>query len=161
MDSDERTYYDKKESDADNVSAKDDPTYAKLFSMTGIFDYHGRRCRWDYLKIGVITTLLQNSLKKVPVIHELIMVVVVYVIFTNTSKRLHDIDKPTSWAIALAILDSLAGIILELTQPSFGAAMLALVALSIPLIPRIILLCIKGTDGPNQYGPDPLAMEEK
>ena len=25
---------------------------------------------------------------------------------------------------------------------------------------RIILLCIKGTDGPNQYGPDPLALDE-
>lgn len=151
-------YYDNKGSDAYSVSAKDDPTYAKPFSKTGLFNYRGRRSRSDYFKVGFATAVVQNALKKVPVINVIVIITLIYVNFTNASKRLHDIDKPTSWAIALGILDFISGFIVGLRDVPFETAMLTL---AIPFIPRLILLCIKGTEGPNQYGPDPLAMDEE
>ena len=153
-------YYDNKESDAYSVSAKDDPTYASPFSKTGLFNYRGRRSRSDYFKVGCTTAIIQNALKKVPVVNIIVIIILIYVNFTNASKRLHDIEKPTSWAIALGVLDFISGFIIGFGEysMSFNTMMLTI---AIPFIPRIILLCIKGTEGPNQHGPDPLAMNEE
>ncbi len=157
-------YYDNKGSDAYSVSAKDDPTYAKPFSKTGLFNYRGRRSRSDYFKVGFTTALVQNALKKVPVINIIVIIVLIYVNFTNASKRLHDIDKPTSWAVILGIFDFICGFIIGVVEASVsgvGAFNTVMLSIAIPFIPRLILLCIKGTEGPNQYGPDPLALDEK
>ena len=154
-------YYDNKGFDAYSVSAKDDPTYAKPFSKTGLFNYRGRRSRSDYFKVGFTTALVQNAFKKVPVLNVIIIVVLIYVNFTNASKRLHDIDKPTAWAIALVVLDFISGFIMGLGDTYAGSFETLMLTLAIPFIPRLILLCIKGTEGPNQYGPDPLAMDEE
>ncbi len=153
-------YYDNKGSDAYTVSVKDDPTYAKPFSKTGLLNYRGRRSRSDYFKVGFATAIVQNALKKVPVINVIVIIILIYVNFTNASKRLHDIDKPTSWAVALVVLDFISGFIVGFGEynMSFNTMMLTI---AIPFIPRIILLCIKGTEGSNQYGPDPLAMDEE
>ena len=82
----------------------------------------------------------------------------------NASKRLHDIDKPTSWAVILGIFDFICGFIIGVVEASVsgvGAFNTVMLSIAIPFIPRLILLCIKGTEGPNQYGPDPLAMDEE
>lgn len=156
-------YYDNAGPGADSLPKSDNPTYAKPFSKTGLFNYRGRRSRSDYFKVGFTTAIVQNALKKVPVINVIIIFLLIYVNFTNASKRLHDIDKPTSWAIALVVLDFISGFIMGFVETSVNRISFDTVMLTIliPFIPRIILLCIKGTDGPNQYGPDPLAIEEE
>lgn len=146
-----------------NVSEKDEPTHAKLFSKTGLFNYRGRRSRSDYFKVGCTTAIIQNALKKVPIINVVILFLLIYVNFTNASKRLHDINKPTVWAVALVVLDFISGFVMGFGESFVGGAgsfNTVLLVLAIPFVPRIILLCIKGTDGPNQYGPDPLALDE-
>lgn len=158
------TYYDSIGSNSENILEKDDPTYANPFSKTGLFNYRGRRSRSDYFKVGCTTAIIQNALKKVPVVNVIVIFVLIYVNFTNASKRLHDIDKPTSWAIVLGILDFVCGFIIGVVETSVsgvGSFNTVMLSIAIPFIPRIILLCIKGTDGPNQYGPDPLAIEKE
>ncbi len=49
----------------------------------------------------------------------------------------------------------------EASVSGVGAFNTVMLSIAIPFIPRLILLCIKGTEGPNQYGPDPLALDEK
>jgi uncharacterized membrane protein YhaH (DUF805 family) len=68
-------------------------------------------------------------------------------------KRLHDFGEGKGW-----LFWSLVIVIVLAYGPSFagfvdGARLLILVSTGIFLI----VGCIKGTPGPNQYGPDPLA----
>lgn len=71
-------------------------------------------------------------------------------------RRLHDIDR-TGWWMALPIALALPiGILsyLAIATVAFGIAALALFAAAILLI---VWQCTRGTNGPNRFGPDPLA----
>lgn len=162
------TSYDNIRLGSDSISEKDDPTYAKPFSKTGLFNYRGRRSRSDYFKVGCTTAIIHNTVKKIPVVNIIILALLIYINFTNASKRLHDINKPTSWAIGLAVLDMTTTMVIEYGnslvskgEPFNTVMTIYVIAMAMIFLPRIILLCIKGTDGPNQYGPDPLVIDEK
>ena len=69
------------------------------------------------------------------------------------AKRLHDRDKSAWWLVLFyvvpGILSSLAN------QMDFGFV-LHLVSFAITVWAFVELGCLRGTVGPNQYGPDPL-----
>ncbi len=73
-------------------------------------------------------------------------------------KRLHDREKSgwwlLAWYVAPAVLVGLGALISEIAS---GVALIAALALWIWMI--VELGCLKGTTGPNQYGPDPLPAE--
>jgi len=72
-------------------------------------------------------------------------------------KRLHDFGQGSGWLWPLAILSALL----------FGLSLIDSLDLMYQIVSVVLLVfllivgCLKGTDGPNQYGPDPLAMPKK
>jgi uncharacterized membrane protein YhaH (DUF805 family) len=77
------------------------------------------------------------------------------------TKRLHDRDKSAWWLLVFCVLPGvLAGVGAGVTLATaswlaFGLS--AAVASAIGIWAFIELGCLRGTLGPNQYGPDPLA----
>ena len=67
------------------------------------------------------------------------LMVATIILYIIQAKRLHDINAHGG----LVLLNLLAPSNYGLLFPNFGI--------------WLLLLCIKGTDGPNKYGPDPLA----
>ena len=67
--------------------------------------------------------------------------IIMYPMFCNVSKRMHDLDKPTSWAVILVLLGA--------ATPFYPMAYVALIVGSI--YPGFF----RGTVGSNQYGEDP------
>jgi uncharacterized membrane protein YhaH (DUF805 family) len=73
------------------------------------------------------------------------------------SKRLHDREKSAWWILVFGLLPS----VLSVAGQALGGigAVLALVSFAISVWGLVELGCLKGTTGPNQYGPDPLPAE--
>jgi uncharacterized membrane protein YhaH (DUF805 family) len=69
-------------------------------------------------------------------------------------KRLHDRDKSAWWLIVFYLLPSL----LSSAGRGFedGGVILSLGSLAFSVWGLVDLGCLRGTVGPNQYGPDPL-----
>ncbi len=76
-------------------------------------------------------------------------------------KRLHDREKSGWWLLAFYVLPTV--IVLLGTFLSWGAGSMAisglfsLIALAISVWAFVELGCLRGTVGPNRYGPDPIA----
>jgi uncharacterized membrane protein YhaH (DUF805 family) len=77
-------------------------------------------------------------------------------------RRLHDTEH-SGWWILSAVLLEVLGIVATIIAVAAGAGVAVLAILGIVFIGMAVLLVIllvfwvqKGTDGPNQYGPDPL-----
>lgn len=78
---------------------------------------------------------------------------------TVAIKRLHDRDKTGWWCVVFLVLPGLlqgasTGIVSEMT-----GLMLTLIAGVLGVWGFIELGCLRGTVGPNRFGPDPLALE--
>jgi uncharacterized membrane protein YhaH (DUF805 family) len=87
--------------------------------------------------------------------------IIMYVGAAVGAKRLHDRNKSGWWQlllvalpIALNVADQLPGLAEFKFVYVFG-----LVSLAISIWWLIELGCLRGTSGPNRYGPDPLAAE--
>ena len=80
-------------------------------------------------------------------------------------KRLHDREKPGWWLLVFWLLPGvLSGAGSALGgfaggEPSLAGGALSLVVLGIWVWAIVELGCLKGTTGPNMYGPDPLPAE--
>jgi uncharacterized membrane protein YhaH (DUF805 family) len=71
-------------------------------------------------------------------------------------KRLHDRDKSGWWILLFWLGPSILGS-WQTTAPDLGGGfILALAATAIGIWAFVELGCLRGTPGPNQYGPDPL-----
>jgi uncharacterized membrane protein YhaH (DUF805 family) len=77
------------------------------------------------------------------------------------TKRLHDRDKSAWWLLVFYLLPGvLAGVgtgVTLATDSWLGIGLFGAVAFAIGVWAFIELGCLRGTLGPNQYGPDPLA----
>lgn len=77
------------------------------------------------------------------------------------AKRLHDRDKSAWWLLVFYLLPGvLAGVGAGVTLATgwwFGIGLFGAAAFGISIWAIIELGCLRGTVGPNQYGPDPLA----
>ena len=79
-------------------------------------------------------------------------------------RRLHDTDR-SGWWILMPIIPYAIGIVgivssIAGATPGAGTAAIFGIAMVIGLIAAIVLLvwyCLRGTPGPNRFGPDPLA----
>jgi uncharacterized membrane protein YhaH (DUF805 family) len=77
------------------------------------------------------------------------------------AKRLHDRDKSAWWLLVFYLLPGLLALIGAgfsiATETWLALGLLGAMALAINIWAFIELGCLRGTPGPNQYGPDPLA----
>jgi uncharacterized membrane protein YhaH (DUF805 family) len=72
-------------------------------------------------------------------------------------KRLHDRDKSGWWIILFWLAPSALSSIQNSMPWLGGGFVLSLAAMAIGIWAFVELCCLRGTAGPNQYGPDPLA----
>jgi uncharacterized membrane protein YhaH (DUF805 family) len=76
----------------------------------------------------------------------------------TTIKRLHDRNKSGWWIVAFLVAPPLLrGIADRFDELSVSAVVPTLSAMVLTLWGLVELLLIKGTNGPNRFGPDPLA----
>ena len=144
----------------------------RFFSKRHLFTYDGRRGRLSYISVQMFLSFLLEvvALILVPVVLSLgeagflfaflIDLVLAYPIFCNTAKRMHDLNWPTSWAAILTVLGIFITYGNKLTKAFARTNNTVLygrmVVVLIFCVPFLYLTFKKGTDGPNQYGPDPL-----
>jgi uncharacterized membrane protein YhaH (DUF805 family) len=88
----------------------------------------------------------------------LLYIVVIVAGLAITIKRLHDRDKSGWWALLFFVAPALlsaAGMALG-SSLGLGASLFSLVSLAISIWAFVELGCLRGTQGPNQFGQDPL-----
>jgi uncharacterized membrane protein YhaH (DUF805 family) len=95
-----------------------------------------------------------------PVIALILMLPIFYAGFALSLKRAHDRDRPDWYVIGYYVLAVLLNIAMATTDP-MNPGMLINIGMIVSLIWGLILLVdlgfLRGTPGPNQHGPDPLA----
>ncbi|WP_022724056.1 DUF805 domain-containing protein [Rhodopseudomonas sp. B29] len=72
-------------------------------------------------------------------------------------KRLHDRDQSGWWMLVFWGVSTIVGLLEETDATSSGKFILGVGSLAVTVWITIELGCLRGTRGPNQYGPDPLA----
>jgi uncharacterized membrane protein YhaH (DUF805 family) len=75
-------------------------------------------------------------------------------------KRLHDRNKSGWWLLLFYILPAVLSGVGEASGNAAIASLLALIAVAIYVWGFVELACLRGTVGPNKYGPDPLASDQ-
>jgi uncharacterized membrane protein YhaH (DUF805 family) len=71
-------------------------------------------------------------------------------------KRLHDRDQSGWWILLFYFGPAVASGIGHNSDSGALALVMALVSIGITVWAFVVLACLRGTRGPNQYGPDPL-----
>jgi len=74
-------------------------------------------------------------------------------------RRLHDIDR-SGWWILLPLAPYVLGFLFLFMQSFVLGAVLAFLGL-VAAIVLLVWYCMKGTNGPNRFGPDPLGGEPR
>jgi uncharacterized membrane protein YhaH (DUF805 family) len=134
-----------------------------------LFSFEGRINRgkfWLAVLAYVIISIVLAFLLIVPVLGWLLagigyLGMIVSGIFVAI-KRLHDRNKPGWWVaifyvIPMILSGASAYMTYEAGEQTSMAMLLSLVGLAISLWAFVELGCLRGTVGPNQYGPDPIA----
>jgi uncharacterized membrane protein YhaH (DUF805 family) len=75
----------------------------------------------------------------------------------TTIKRLHDRNKSGWWIVLFIVAPNLLGKFGDSLGDSDVAVFLGLIAFVLNIWGAVELLFLKGTSGPNRFGPDPLA----
>jgi uncharacterized membrane protein YhaH (DUF805 family) len=85
----------------------------------------------------------------------LVFLVLLWSSFATAIKRLHDRNKSGWWVLVFWVLPAIVGAVADGLG---GTASLALNAVSVVLSVWgfVEVGCLRGTQGPNEYGPDPL-----
>ena len=129
---------------------------SSFFSYDNLFTPDGRRGRLNYLLVNMFLGFVYGALEKIVtfvfrssdtafLVAALVLTIAyAYPLYCNLAKRFHDLDKPSSWAAVFVIVSILANII----NPVYGI----FVGLVLNIYPQFF----KGTEGPNQYGEDPI-----
>jgi len=109
-----------------------------------------------FTAVVLLTTDWRNAPLFVYVCFGLLMSFSFFSIVAVTIKRLHDRDKPGWWAVPFVILPGLlSSAANDFVTPSAGAVLNACSGLLL-LWGFVELACLRGTRGPNKFGPDPL-----
>jgi uncharacterized membrane protein YhaH (DUF805 family) len=82
--------------------------------------------------------------------------VLLYCSLAVGAKRLHDRNKSGWWLLVFYVLPNVLSGIGTYTGEGALNAVLGLVSFAILIWAIVELGCLRGTIGPNQYGPDPL-----
>jgi uncharacterized membrane protein YhaH (DUF805 family) len=134
-----------------------------------LFSFEGRINRgkfWLAVLAYVIISIVLAFLLIIPVLGWLLAGIgyigmIVSGIFVAI-KRLHDRNKPGWWVAIFYIVPMLlsgasAYMTYDAGEQTSVAMLLSLIGLAISLWAFVELGCLRGTVGPNQYGPDPIA----
>lgn len=124
-----------------------------------LLSFKGRRGRLSYFWINLVAMVLIMFFSNLSIsllankktadwgtLMWIVALIPTYISATNIAKRLHDLNKPTSWAVFLVGLIFMSGFV--------GGGFLAFVWL-ISTVVGIYLTFVKGTAGKNDYG-DPV-----
>jgi uncharacterized membrane protein YhaH (DUF805 family) len=141
-----------------------------------LFSFKGRinRARYLLVQLGLLTfwlLWLKFSVSSEWTTLQFDWVVTIALTWVNaatTAKRLHDRDKSGWWAVAIFILNRLTYVYYGLFFGSYFGVdismaeelLLVMLGLAMSLLATwviIELFFLMGTDGPNRFGPDPLA----
>ena len=145
-----------------------DSTYAPILSFTGLFNPNGRRARGKALGFGITLFILDIVLIYItlsnfiaPFFGIALATLCIYVYWINLIKRLHDINLSGYWTILYYGIGTLSTIfqnIVEQEPINFSSPLtyIPLILALIWLMASIFIFCKLGTNGYNQYGPDPL-----
>ena len=134
-----------------------------------LFSFEGRINRgkfWLAVLAYVIISIVLALLLIIPVLGWLLAGIgyigmIVSGIFVAI-KRLHDRNKPGWWVaifyvIPMILSGASAYMTYEAGEQTSVAMLISLIGLAISLWAFVELGCLRGTVGPNQYGPDPIA----
>jgi uncharacterized membrane protein YhaH (DUF805 family) len=72
-------------------------------------------------------------------------------------KRLHDRDQSGWWILLFYFGPAVASALARTSDSGAAALILGLASLAISIWAFVVLACLRGTHGPNTYGPDPLS----
>jgi len=130
-----------------------------------LFSFNGRLNRLPYwltsIAILVLTIVLVAVLFTIMdlgvslfVILGVLYIPLLWIAFALGAKRLHDRDKSAWWLLVFYVLPSSLS---NLADPASGVGiLLLLVSAAISIWAFVELGCLRGTVGPNRFGPDPL-----
>ena len=134
-----------------------------------LFSFEGRINRgkfWLAVLAYVIISIVLALLLIIPVLGWLLagigyLGMIVSGIFVAI-KRLHDRNKPGWWVaifyvIPMILSGASAYMTYEAGEQTSMAMLISLIGLAISLWAFVELGCLRGTVGPNEYGPDPIA----
>ena len=137
------------------------------------FSFQGRANRQRFwltaiaiVVIYFVTVLVLAVLSRIPVIGILAAVLLIGVILgmlvaalANSARRLHDRAKSAWWLLLFQGVPAVLGVVGALaSMGGAGAAGGAVSVLGFPITiwALVELGCLRGTDGPNRFGDDPL-----
>ena len=86
-----------------------------------------------------------------------IIVVAIRFLAASTVRRLHDRNKSGWWIVPFFIAPNLLSKVGDWLGDSYPADFLMLVMIALSLWGFVEMLCLRGTGGPNRFGPDPQA----
>jgi uncharacterized membrane protein YhaH (DUF805 family) len=130
-----------------------------------LFSFHGRLNRLPYwltsIAVLVITIVLVAVLFTVMdlgvslfVLLGVLYIPLLWIAFALGAKRLHDRDKSAWWLLVFYVLPSSLS---NLADSASGIGILLLLAgAALSIWALVELGCLRGTVGPNRFGPDPL-----
>ncbi len=84
-----------------------------------------------------------------------IFVAAIRILAATAVKRLHDRNKSGWWIVPFFIAPILLGKVGDWLGDSYPADFLMLVMIALSLWGFVEMLCLRGTRGPNRFGPDP------
>lgn len=114
---------------------------------------------------------MESYLRKASILQVVMLVILFYPVTALMSKRLNDRDRPSwmKWLFwAPSVLSALIGVAglgytttdmgngVMMPTPSTLMTLLGFLAMAVGIWALVELGILKGTDGPNQHGPDPL-----
>ncbi len=114
---------------------------------------------------------MSSMMRNMSILQIIMLVIIGYPATALMKKRLHDRDRP-DWMVYEFWAPTVVGILINLLglgyttadvggimmpQPSGLSMLIGLVSLAIAIWALVELGFLRGTDGPNQHGPDPLA----
>ena len=111
--------------------------------------------------LGVILYMLSGKSYNTTslTIGKLIAAILLIPSYSLIIRRLHDLNRP-GWWCAPIFINTIIKMFLKGTQSSALLSIIGgLIALA-SFIVSVYILFFKGTDGPNQYGPDPLEVKD-
>ena len=83
-----------------------------------------------------------------------------WVYLATSIKRLHDRDKSGWWIVPFFVIPGLFQQFEDRLPDSWWVLPLSLIVFALLIWSFVELYCLRGTQGTNQYGPDPLAEEQ-
>jgi uncharacterized membrane protein YhaH (DUF805 family) len=89
-----------------------------------------------------------------------IFVVGMWFLTASTVKRLHDRNKSGWWIVPFFIAPGLLDRLSDWIAPLTAAVFVSAIAFGLIVWCFVEMLCLRGTHGPNRFGPDPLAPAE-